>query len=107
MQPTIGRVVIVRNLEPVGNNGATEAPALLTRVWQSSGPGVWTVNLKVITDGPQDVWLTSVYLADNEQGLEEIYRRSTIDKPVHAIWPPRSGAQPPAPASPAGAPKLL
>lgn len=89
MTPTIGRVVLVQNLEPHINNGATEAPATITRVWGQAGPGLYTVNVKVQLDAHSDLWLTSLYLAVDEDGSAEVYRRSTVDRPVHAIWPPR------------------
>jgi hypothetical protein len=49
------------------NNGAEEAPALVTRVWSQRADGSWTVNVRVISDSA-DVpeWRTSVALYDTE-----------------------------------------
>lgn len=59
MTPTIGRIVIYK-LRPgdkgQSTNYAEEAPAVVVRVW-----GEKYVNLKVITDGPNDIWQTSVH----------------------------------------------
>lgn len=56
MEPTIGRIVhyYPHPHEFEGNDSST-LPAVIVRVW---GPDC--VNLKVLTDGPVDVWKTSV-----------------------------------------------
>lgn len=55
MTPSLGRIVIVTGIDATGNNGSTEAPAVIVRVWNDV-----TLNLKVLTDGPEDRWLTSI-----------------------------------------------
>jgi hypothetical protein len=61
--PTLGRIVIVHGVDPTTNNGSSEAPAVIVRVW-----GPKAVNLKVLTDGPDDQWWASIaiYEADDE-----------------------------------------
>ena len=69
MKPTIGRIVIYKlnqndkdRLKEMGstnpNNGADEAPAIVVRVWSDT-----CVNLKVICDGAENLWRTSVIRA--------------------------------------------
>lgn len=79
MTPTIGRVVHVRGIDPTTNNGATEAPAIITRVWSHSGT-YWTVNVKALLDAPGDAWFTSIYLYDDPDTAPPFAR--------HAVWPP-------------------
>ena len=61
MKPTIGRIVIYTLyqdglIEPCRQNyGETELPAVIVRVWSDT-----CVNLKVLTDGSTDQWVTSV-----------------------------------------------
>lgn len=56
MKPTIGRIVIYELAgSEFNNNGATEAPAMVVRVFDDG-----KVNLKVLADGPGDAWRTSV-----------------------------------------------
>lgn len=62
--PTIGRIVIAHGVDPLLNNGATEAPAIITRVW-SGGEAKAMVNCKVITDQTDDIWWTSVDLVED------------------------------------------
>jgi hypothetical protein len=72
MKPSIARMVIV----PSTSNGATEAPAVITRVWPDTG----LINVKVLhdMDGAPE-WRTSVVLHDERP-----------EKPGHdAWWPPR------------------
>lgn len=57
VKPSIGRIVV---FTPSGNdsecrhNGASEVPAIITRVFSDT-----VVNLKVITDGSATPWRTS------------------------------------------------
>jgi hypothetical protein len=60
VKPTIGRIVIYTL--PTGtasptiyNNGATEAPAVVVRVFDDG-----KINLKVLLDAPGEHWATSV-----------------------------------------------
>lgn len=71
MKPTVGRIVNYKLSEYDHDNlknnfykdseGKLEGtlPAVIVRVWSET-----TVNLKVITDGPIDVWKTSVSQGD-------------------------------------------
>ena len=61
--PTIGRIVhyhVPRDSAPLGGgNHADVAPAVIVAVWSAT-----CVNLKVLTDGPADVWKTSIVEGD-------------------------------------------
>lgn len=82
-KPSLARMVIAR-VDPAMNNGATEAPAVITRVW-SEQLDHWIVNVRVFLDGSNTapLALTSIRLYKTE--------------PVHiasdtahcAWWPPR------------------
>lgn len=59
MKPSIGRIVIYHPCsdlkDNVYHNGSLrDLPALIVAVWSDT-----CVNLKVITDGPHDAWVTS------------------------------------------------
>lgn len=60
-KPTIGRIVIYntteaqrKEFEKNNENQAKQLPAIIVAVWSNS-----CVNLKVITDGKNDLWVTS------------------------------------------------
>lgn len=75
MKPSIGHIVIVP-ADSNFNNGATEAPAIVTRVWSDE-----MINVKVLGDngGTAADWRTSVKLHDEKP-----------ETPKHdAWWPPR------------------
>lgn len=58
MKPSIGRIVIYHfseNQRELSNNYQKDAPAVITAVWSDT-----CVNLKVLTDGVHDIWVTSV-----------------------------------------------
>lgn len=57
MKPTIGRIVIFHFTETDKNfnNGQVDAPAVITAVWSDI-----CVNLKILCDGPFDLWKTSI-----------------------------------------------
>lgn len=67
MSPTIGRIVHYKltnnDIKDLGNGCAyTEgdiAPAIVTRVWDDK-----CVNLKVLADFPENIWMTSVPKGD-------------------------------------------
>lgn len=61
MEPTIGRIVIFNVPEEMKPrvNFAEKLPAIIVRVWSDG-----VVNLKIITDGPEDIWDTSVHMGD-------------------------------------------
>jgi hypothetical protein len=80
-KPSLGRIVIAAGIDPNTNNGATEAPAIITRVWSDD-----LVNIKVITDGETRAQAkTSVKL----YGTPEDYEASAATEPVGCYWPPR------------------
>ena len=57
MEPTIGRIVIFNvpeDMKPKVNH-AEKLPAIIVRAWSEG-----VVNLKIITDGENDIWQTSV-----------------------------------------------
>lgn len=61
-QPTVGRIVIYVTSDAEGEiNGTREHPAIVTRNW-NEGPleDGSCVNLKVLCDGPDNLWATSV-----------------------------------------------
>ncbi|MDX2694903.1 hypothetical protein [Streptomyces ipomoeae] len=62
--PSVGDVVLVP-MDPATNNGATTAPAVITRVWSPS-----TVNVRVLADGESaPEWRTSLVYAESFEGL--------------------------------------
>lgn len=85
-KPTLGRVVHVF-ADPARNNGADVAPAMITRVWNDQG-----VNLRVLLDGPDTPWLTSVVLCDDRDAAEKVTSYRVADNgeryPAAAFWPP-------------------
>lgn len=63
MKPTIGRIVIYRYYPLGGPNGSEFCPAVIVRVWTDT-----CVNLKLLEDGPENSWKTSVmHGIDNAQ----------------------------------------
>jgi len=64
MKPTIGRIVIFNMpdylINSVNGNKQTKLPAVVVAVWSET-----TVNLKVITDGQNDLWVTSASQGDS------------------------------------------
>jgi hypothetical protein len=60
MKPTIGRIVIytLPAEHTLHNNGATEAPAVVVRVFDGIEDN--KINLKVLLDGNETPWETSV-----------------------------------------------
>jgi hypothetical protein len=74
MKPTIGRIVIYNvsdeqkrimenSYKNTGKscNVQSKLPAIVVAVWSET-----TVNLKVITDGNEDLWVTSVHQGDGQ-----------------------------------------
>jgi hypothetical protein len=64
MKPTIGRIVIFnvpQDMKPKVNF-AEKLPAIIVRTWSND-----IVNLKIIADGPEDLWETSVPMGDKER----------------------------------------
>lgn len=71
MKPSIGRIVIYHCDESKKqmNNNDIDAPAIITAVWSEQ-----CVNLKVLLDGPEILWMTSVMMGigDNEWSWPKI-----------------------------------
>lgn len=80
-QPTIGRIVIVP-VDPTRNNGSTLAPAIITRVWN-----IELINVKVLLDGPDNDWKTSVRLFPDADALWENHDSDASNPPHGAYWP--------------------
>ena len=89
-KPSLGRIVIVP-VDPARNNGGTEAPAVITRAFSDT-----MINVRVLLDGREVDWLTSVSLYATPEDLTAA--RVQRDKemphaagtPMHgAYWPPR------------------
>ena len=63
MKPTIGRIVIFHLADyqkaSVNGNKSDTLPAVVVKVWSPL-----MVNLKVMTDGQNDLWVTSVSQGD-------------------------------------------
>ena len=79
MKPSLARMVIASVPEPM-NNGADEAPAVITRVWNEHPDGGWVVNLRILCDSENVIWQTSVRLHDE---------KPENAAPGDAWWPPR------------------
>lgn len=60
--PSIGRIVITGATD--GNNNATVAPAIITRVFPPTREVIYLVNLRVLLDGESVIWKTSVELVE-------------------------------------------
>lgn len=88
MIPTIGRTVIVLG---VYSNGATEAPAVITRAWsqRSTAEGAVAVNLTVFPDTQAPMLCTSVMLFHTPQ--EAAAYRGANPGVLAAHWPERVG----------------
>lgn len=81
-KPSIGRVVIVPR-EPATNNGAAEAPAVISRVWPERPDGTCLINVRVLEDNSATpTWLTSL-------GLHEDEDTARAHGNHVAWWPPR------------------
>lgn len=73
--PTVGQIVLVPMEPTEANHFAHIAPAIITRVWSDT-----TVNVRVLADGPDMPWRTSVTYIDALNNAEGTYRWT---------WPPR------------------
>lgn len=79
-KPSIGRIVIVP-MDPAANNGATEAPAVITRVWSEG-----CVNVRVFVDASNEVLSrTSVSLYPSSAEATDANATGTH----YAWWPDR------------------
>jgi len=65
MKPTVGRIVLYRvgaaDHADLRYNGNQVLPAIVVRVFTDT-----CISLKIFTDGPTDVWKTSVVQGDGE-----------------------------------------
>lgn len=97
--PTIGLIVHVL-VDPAGNNGVDVATGLITRVWTDRhdldtddlGERV-RVNLRVLGDNPDVLWLTSVDLFDerpDEDALAAANPYNPHGWAQTAFWPPKA-----------------
>lgn len=75
--PSIGRIVIARNVMTQGD----ECPAIITRVRGGQG-----VNLTIFPDGCAPVFKTSVQLQANLVSAVD-HEVATMSKPLQAYWP--------------------
>lgn len=64
LEPSIGDIVLVP-VDPAENNGAAEAPAIVTRVWSAT-----TINARVLHDGEATSWRTSLVYREDFDGVE-------------------------------------
>jgi hypothetical protein len=82
-KPSLGRIVLVPT-DPSNNNGATAAPAIITRVWNDD-----TVNVRVFSDShaSAEALRTSATLVDELPGVFTD-PQSGIQRNVWC-WPPR------------------
>lgn len=55
--PPLGMLLMVAGIPHDLNNGIDTAPAIITRVWSDT-----CVNVKIFTDGHEDLWRTSIPL---------------------------------------------
>ena len=62
--PEVGDIVIVP-VDPAENNGASEAPAVVTRVWSAT-----TINARVLHDSEAIRWQTSLVYREDLNGIE-------------------------------------
>lgn len=79
VKPTVGRIVryVPETGSPEAHNSAPVTAAVVVRTWpEISGYKNDEVNLKVLTDGPQDTWKTSVPYSEYKE-------------PRTWHWPPR------------------
>jgi hypothetical protein len=85
--PTLGRIVITA-VDPKTNNGATEAAAVISRVWsQNPTSGAWLVNLRVLLDQSTVEWKTSVDLYASQEDADQAKPDS-----IHKSWWPARAA---------------
>lgn len=63
----VGDLVTCEGLDAASNNGSTEAPAIVVRVWgYDPASHKTTANVRVFLDGSDVRWLTSVYVFDTK-----------------------------------------
>lgn len=80
-KPSLGRIVLVP-MPRASNNGASIAPAVITRVWSDT-----TVNVRVLADArpSPDDWRTSAtYVETLDENADVQWSEAN-----HWTWPPR------------------
>lgn len=95
---SIGRIVHVL-LDPAQNNGSEIAPAIVTQVWGDpfflspfNDTERQTINVRVLGDGAETLWLTSIALFDERPDAEALAAASPHNPKGYravAFWPPR------------------
>lgn len=56
-----GRIILfIPKVIPLGANDTSPLPAIIVRTWEETAYENDEVNLKVFTDGPNNMWATSV-----------------------------------------------
>jgi hypothetical protein len=76
-KPSVGCIVLVP-MHPTRNNGATVAPAIVTRVWSDE-----CINVRVLADGDETEWRKSALRRETLDDLPN-------DQTNHWMWPPRT-----------------
>ena len=80
MTPTIGRIIHVL-VDPIANNGADVAPAIITRVWGGGGGAPFVaINYRIIRDNYPDSseWKTSGSLYADVSGCSCFARTQEV-----------------------------
>ena len=94
---SIGRIVHVL-VDPAQNNGSDVAPALVVRVWGEPHGGTdglerrQSVNVRVLGDNAESMWLTSIELFDTRPRAEALAAAKPHNPQGYravAFWPPR------------------
>lgn len=98
---SIGRIVHVL-VDPAQNNGSDVATGIIARVWgdpftAGTDPATkllerQTVNIRVLGDSAETLWLTSIALFDKRPTAEQLAALSEFNPlGYHAVafWPPR------------------
>jgi hypothetical protein len=87
----MGRVMIAAGVPTSQNNGASEAPAIVVRVFDGA---VDHVNARVLCDGPEVLWWTSVPFYDDKAAYDVAnaeYGEKYEGHPLRALyWPTRT-----------------
>ena len=95
--PSVSRLVHVL-IDPTKNNGSDVAPAMVVREWgkpyeHEDGLGErQTVNVRVLCDSQNTLWLTSIQLFDERPDKETLAQARPHHPTGHeavAFWPPR------------------
>lgn len=92
---SLGRIVLVTR-DPNANNGSDVAPAVICRAWSDS-----LVNLRILGDGSDVAWMTSVMLFQTREEVDQWrerhaaqWREVAASEPVPlahaAYWPPQT-----------------